>query len=747
MVMGKLMVTGVMLFPGGDKVAYRAAEDEKKVPRLPPGRTLYAAQSVQPRCGAVASYGQTNDLRDRSMWHTSIQSELLSPWLQGDGVPETSVDYYISLCWLDAVRIPVTDTALSPPTLSGTGNMYYPVTAVWPQESRLGRFTRYGSKEVVMKKVKEMHIYPSPPAAAWWVVSKRQSFGDLRSGNTTTATSNPPSQLTPSSDSEPVTYMTLPSPYITAQLFGRQQRSRPSPHPPAKLSSPAISKQARTPTSPSSSNHHSSFPHDTQQVGWTSAVLSLPLPLTNNNTSPPCLIPTRQGLYPFQPPLLLIHHHNSDIHQTPKMKNRLSRHPFPSPHHPSKLIPHQTPNSQHLKLSFCLSCSKRSAAESKVIGYGSISRKPLPIANIFDPRYNKVPKRLDVRTTTLMKMRQEMKFAPSLSLFPGQLCVRTTPVFALTVILGATADSGVCSSLLKTASLWRHVAAPSSPTNTWYHSNSDESVRFLVTSGLNPASPLKNNCRPLPSGPCQELTYSAFRGNLVASLLPDTFSRRSEGLDITISHEIGRSGAVIVHGSPDVVARLLGCSGRCSEGSLVNGQCSLEDTCLLLQWSGVRIQHMLIIPNKHEKNWLESGRRPLSLLERDLRWSGRTLRKPTSHQQLLPCIQHAKIQYIFMYIDDICMYSKTLEEHVNHIWIVLDAIRKAGWTEKDVQYLELIIPEGNSRTYLKNIGPLYIFQHRIMCQAHSISVGTVLSQIINGNIFPIACASKMFMQT
>ncbi|KAJ8879003.1 hypothetical protein PR048_019609 [Dryococelus australis] len=144
----------------------------------------------------------------------------------------------------------------------------------------------------------------------------------------------------------------------------------------------------------------------------------------------------------------------------------------------------------------------------------------------------------------------------------------TTPVSALTVILGATADIGVSSSSLKTASLWRHVAAP--------HSNSDGSVRFPVTPGLNPTSPLKKNCRPLPSGSCQDLTYSSFRGNLVASLLSDTFSRNSEGLDITISHEIGSSGAVVAHGPPDVVATFLGSSGCCSEGGVVNGVVFIE---------------------------------------------------------------------------------------------------------------------------------------------------------------------------
>ena len=60
-----------------------------------------------------------------------------------------------------------------------------------------------------------------------------------------------------------------------------------------------------------------------------------------------------------------------------------------------------------------------------------------------------------------------------------------------------------------------------------------------------------------------------------------------------------------------------------------------------------------------------------------------------------------------MYLDDICIYSKTPEEHLDHLRQVLTALRnnklfikmvKCFWAKRETDYLGFIVGNGIART-------------------------------------------------
>jgi hypothetical protein len=64
-------------------------------------------------------------------------------------------------------------------------------------------------------------------------------------------------------------------------------------------------------------------------------------------------------------------------------------------------------------------------------------------------------------------------------------------------------------------------------------------------------------------------------------------------------------------------------------------------------------------------------------------------------------------QFIIVYLDEICIYSKSLEEHLDHIRQVLTALRKntlfvkmakCFWAKRETEYLGFIVGNGNIRT-------------------------------------------------
>ncbi len=64
-------------------------------------------------------------------------------------------------------------------------------------------------------------------------------------------------------------------------------------------------------------------------------------------------------------------------------------------------------------------------------------------------------------------------------------------------------------------------------------------------------------------------------------------------------------------------------------------------------------------------------------------------------------------KFVIVYLDDVCIYSKTPEEHLDHIRQVLIALRnnklfikmvKCFWAKRETEYLGFIVGNGNIRT-------------------------------------------------
>ncbi len=63
--------------------------------------------------------------------------------------------------------------------------------------------------------------------------------------------------------------------------------------------------------------------------------------------------------------------------------------------------------------------------------------------------------------------------------------------------------------------------------------------------------------------------------------------------------------------------------------------------------------------------------------------------------------------FVIVYLDDICIYSETLEQHIEHLRLVLQKLRehqlfiklpKYFWGRKETEYLGVIVGNGTPRT-------------------------------------------------
>jgi hypothetical protein len=63
--------------------------------------------------------------------------------------------------------------------------------------------------------------------------------------------------------------------------------------------------------------------------------------------------------------------------------------------------------------------------------------------------------------------------------------------------------------------------------------------------------------------------------------------------------------------------------------------------------------------------------------------------------------------FVIVYLDDICIYSKSAEEHLDHLRKVLTTLRenqlfikmvKCFWAKRETEYLGFIVGSGNVRT-------------------------------------------------
>ena len=70
---------------------------------------------------------------------------------------------------------------------------------------------------------------------------------------------------------------------------------------------------------------------------------------------------------------------------------------------------------------------------------------------------------------------------------------------------------------------------------------------------------------------------------------------------------------------------------------------------------------------------------------------------------LEPCINN----FVIVYLDDICIYSDSLEQHIDHLRLVLQKLRehqlfikmpKCSWGRKETEYLGVIVGNGTLRT-------------------------------------------------
>ena len=68
--------------------------------------------------------------------------------------------------------------------------------------------------------------------------------------------------------------------------------------------------------------------------------------------------------------------------------------------------------------------------------------------------------------------------------------------------------------------------------------------------------------------------------------------------------------------------------------------------------------------------------------------------------------------FVIIYLDDICIYSKSAEEHLHHLRKVLTTLRentifnklvKCFWAKRETEYLDFIVGSGNVSRRIANI--------------------------------------------
>jgi len=81
---------------------------------------------------------------------------------------------------------------------------------------------------------------------------------------------------------------------------------------------------------------------------------------------------------------------------------------------------------------------------------------------------------------------------------------------------------------------------------------------------------------------------------------------------------------------------------------------------------------------------------------------------PATFSQLMNHVLEPYIdKFVIVYLDDICIYSETSEQHIEHLRLVLQKIRehqlfikilKCFWGRKETEYLNVIVGNGTLRS-------------------------------------------------